>query len=303
MNHSIRPHLSGVPSLSFEKIPWRHLWWSGIVITIVILSAGDLRRIGGGVLYLAADQIQTTAPARALTLLRLAQRMAPEEPLILNKEGAIYAALHQSDRAYAKFIQAAGQSAVSPPALLSNLGTLTPDDDNALDYFASAIAQDPDNATARLNFGLLLLARAAYDEAVYSLTEATRIESQWPLAHAYLGVAQLARGYYVAAQEAADRALVYDPQQPIAHRTLLATLYAQQSWAALLTSADRALSFHTGNETFHYYRGVALSHLNQPHKALDVLRPLFFHTADAELRSRIAAEIHYLLRQPVIVID
>ena len=67
----------------------------------------------------------------------------------------------------------------------------TGQDDRALETYSNAVANNPENAIYRYNYGSLLLQSERFDEAIEELREATVLEEGYVDAHYNLGAAYI----------------------------------------------------------------------------------------------------------------
>jgi tetratricopeptide (TPR) repeat protein len=161
-------------------------------------------------------------------------------------------------------------------------------------YLQEAVGQDPNNATARYNLGILLMTLQDFSGAVREFREAGFIDPKAaspPLQQAYL-YQQLKD--YTDAEQRARVALQLDPSLAPAHMLLGIALYNQGKESEALTSFTKALSLQPGNRTAAFYQALILGHLKQYAAALPILQELFVSSTDPAESARIQAEIDAL---------
>ncbi len=103
-----------------------------------------------------------------------------ERAFLLNKRGVACIGLKLPELARADFAAALAARAGYPPAL-TNLGNLLLEEgqvDAAIGKYESAIAGDPDYATAYLNLGVAYKRAGRFAEAVRALRHAQRLEQR-----------------------------------------------------------------------------------------------------------------------------
>lgn len=132
--------------------------------------------------------------------------------------------------------------------------------DEAVVRFQEALAEKPDNVTARVGLGIAQYRLGALDDAGRTLNEALRQEFRLPVAHLYVGLIGLLRGQdavageslrrYAAAAgprvttgvERALRALASGPVSEDMRRYVASSLEDQSAWAGELVATQQALA-------------------------------------------------------------
>jgi 4-amino-4-deoxy-L-arabinose transferase-like glycosyltransferase/thioredoxin-like negative regulator of GroEL len=94
--------------------------------------------------------------------------------------------------------------------------------DLAGDFFAQAVQQTPDDADARLQYGVNLVLRNQIDQAAEQLRAAQRLSPRQPDVLAYLAYCAAATGDVDTARRLASDALVIDPAHQVAQSVLAA---------------------------------------------------------------------------------
>jgi tetratricopeptide (TPR) repeat protein len=89
-------------------------------------------------------------------------------------------------------------------------------------FIAGALARDPDNVPALVNYGIVLLARRDLDGALRTLERAAALNPGYANAYFNMGLVYEARGDLTAAAAAYRRGLQFAPGNAEARRCLAA---------------------------------------------------------------------------------
>ncbi len=285
-----------------RRIPWHSLWIALTIIGVVTYAWEDLLDIGTGLLYLAADRVQTSNPAQALTLLDYAEWLAPDAAYVYSKRGYIH-------------VQSASDNTTQdPPATnsiaidafeeallfsereasaLNNLARLRADAgeaDRAVRLQGLAAIYEPNNATVHHNHGLLLLARGDAIGAARAFQEAVRINPGQITSHLYLSLSYLQQNALAKAEFAARQALLLDAREPDAHHALIRARYYQRQWPAAFAAADEASQLFPDEVTFPLFKALLLREMGDIAGARALVDPIVATTSDERV-VRMATEI------------
>ena len=134
-----------------------------------------------------------------------------------------------------------------------------PRHDQAIHYFAIAVALRPASPGARLNFGSALYEKGQLEEAIAEFREAIRLKKDLPLAHNNLGLSLKAKGLLDDAIEAYHKAIDLDPKCAPAHVNLGNALREKGRLDDAIAEYREAIRIKPDSAEAHYNLGCALS--------------------------------------------
>lgn len=137
--------------------------------------------------------------------------------------------------------------------------------------FGTAVAREPENATAWLNLGAARGGIGDRAGAVAALATAVALDPASAKAQFNLGFMLAAGGDDTAALEAFRAAMARDPQYVRAHVELGRLLYRKGRWSDALKEVEAALAVEPGNVEAHLLRAGCLVQLERPDEAVELL--------------------------------
>ncbi len=275
-------------------------WWTILVISCIItLTWRQVAGLAADLLYLAAGlPTLATNPQTKLSLLRVAQQLAPYAIFIYNREGMIYATGGDAEAASAAFEQALQADPVNGTAL-NNLAVLADQQaelQTALDLQNRAVMADPNSAAIWYNLGTLQAQQSDALAAERSLREATRIAGNWALPYIQLSKLYLDQHDNLAAVAMARKAIHLNANEAAPHLVLIDALARRCEWSAALTAVNEAQQTLATQPRLEVRKALILDAIGEKKAALTQLEMLFLRTTDQQLRWQIGQEIDAMRR-------
>ncbi len=203
-------------------------------------------------------------------------RAAAENPQSLRLIGEILGISGYSDRAYALYLDSYTRN---PGNFWSNhslamllVDLQPPRHEEALRYFAGALALAPDNAGIMVNMGICHAQLGEHEQAEDFFREAVRLEPEYAAAHLNLGRTLSDQGDREAAIAAYQKAIEILPDYVSAYQNLAIELAAAGRQEAALVNYDRAVEIEPENPDLLNARAVTLAALGRHDEAITSYR-------------------------------
>ncbi len=204
--------------------------------------------------------VATLLRAKALSVLKDAERIAPDDPAVYNQEGVVYQAMGRRDQAIAAFKKAL-EKKPGEPTVLYNLAMVylaSGQLDRAIEAFKKAVEANPKDPYLRARYGALLAVKGDDRAAQQALEEAVLLDPENSLAWNYLGQVRLKLGDLAGAIAALKKAV---EQKPIAYPEAyfyLGRAYLKQGDAKTARFYfTKAVVLAAKNADYHYWLGKA----------------------------------------------
>jgi tetratricopeptide (TPR) repeat protein len=228
-------------------------------------------------LYLLAKALDNVGdPVESLRLLRLAQRLHPDD-FWLNYQLAVQLAdakpprHDEAIRFYTAALAVHKHSAgicLSLGNTLGSKGAL----DEAIGAYREAIRLQKDFATAHYNLANLLNQKGLADEAFAEYREAIRLKPNYVEAHNNLGSALADRGRLDEACAAYRKALEAAPEHASSHHNLALVLMRRNEWDAALAACRQATHYQPREAMYYNTQGHILDTLDRRKEAIAAYR-------------------------------
>ncbi len=198
--------------------------------------------------------------AKALSVLKDAERLAPDDPAVYNQEGVVYQAMGRRDKAIAAFKKALAKNP-GEPTVLYNLAMVylaSGKLDEAIAAFEKAVKANPKDPYLRARYGALLAVKGDYPAAQKALEEAVLLDPTNSLAWNYLGQVRLKLGDLRGAIAALKKAVELKPiAYPEAYFYLGQAYLKQEDPKTARFYLTKAVVLAAKNADYHYWLGKA----------------------------------------------
>ncbi len=213
-------------------------------------------------LYVEADDRDAAKVhlARALSVLKDAERVSPNDPSVYTQEGLVYRLMDRGDRAVEAFQKALSLRPDDPLLLYNlamahlNMGKL----DAAITALERAVKASPKDAYLRARYGALLAVRGDLKKAESVLADAVALDAKNALAWDYLGQVRLKQGDLEGAIEALEKTVDLRPlSYPEAYYYLGQAYLQKNDPEKARYYLTKAVVLAPESADYHYWLGVA----------------------------------------------
>jgi tetratricopeptide (TPR) repeat protein len=137
--------------------------------------------------------------------------------------------------------------------------------------YDKSIAIDPNNASAYNNRGEAERALGQYDLAIADYDKAITLGSNTAHVFNSRGMAYAKLKQYQEAIDNYDKAIELEPDNVFAYYNRSAANYNFKKYEAAITDYDKIIVLDPSRIDVYFYKGIALTYLNRPQEAIDVL--------------------------------
>lgn len=275
-----------------------------VLALIVLLSWRDLTRITAGSLYLSAYRSGAIVnySAQAIERLHHTEWLDQKAYYAYNQEGVLW--LQQGDLENAESMFSSALPLAHPAGPASNNLAVTYFSQGRLEQAAqvqlSAANENPNNAVAYYNLGVILMMQDLDLAAMNALKESGYIDPHWALPHVHLAFLHLRVQNPMDAEREARIALTLDDTQTTAYLVLIGALFSQNRWQDTRLLAEQYLQSDPGNPLASLYLAMCLKELQEYDAALQVLNQLLDTSMHNQEISRVRAEIEAVERESAL---
>ncbi len=207
---------------------------------------------------------------QAMTSIKTAQTLAPENVYILSALGNCHKALDRQDQAQACYQKAI---LIQPnyAAGYNNLGTIYQKKgniDQAQHCYRQAIIHAPYYAEPHYNLGLCTLQQKAWDKALDAFQQCLALDPTHPKAHLQMGICRLQQNQFRQALPLLEKQILLDPNCIEAHYQLGNCFHAIEAFHEAAKCYERVITLQPEHEQANYNTGTCYLALNDFARAL-----------------------------------